>query len=222
MNALAAVLFALAGVAALADWTVVARELGRIRYLTKPAVLVLLIGAAVAIEPAAEADGAVRAWFVVALVLSLIGDVFLMLPGAEPGSDGPDLFVAGLASFLLGHVAYIVGLWQLDASMVGMVAAAAVLVVLLPFIGRRILASVRTSDESALEGPVFAYIAVISAMVFSAGRSGSAVALVGASTFAASDSAIAWSRFVRDFAAAPVFIIVTYHLAQAGLVASLL
>lgn len=222
MTTTAWVLAGLAVVAALADWTVVARDLGRIRYVTKPAVLVFLIGAALAIEPAAATDGAVRSWFVVALVLSLLGDVFLMLPGAEPGSDGPDLFVAGLASFLLGHVAYIIGLWQLDPSTGGLLAAGAVLVVLLPFIARPILVSVRTSDEPALFGPVLAYITVISAMVLSAGRSGSAVALVGASTFAASDSAIAWSRFVKDVPAAPIFIIVTYHVAQAALVASLL
>ena len=43
-----------------------------------------------------------RAWFVAALVLSLAGDVFLMLP--------KDLFVFGLGAFLLGHLAYIVGL----------------------------------------------------------------------------------------------------------------
>ena len=43
-----------------------------------------------------------RAWFVAALVLSLVGDVFLMLP--------QDLFVFGLGSFLLGHIAYIVGM----------------------------------------------------------------------------------------------------------------
>ena len=47
-------------------------------------------------------DSAVRAWFVAALVLCLAGDVFLMLP--------KDLFVAGLASFLLGHLCYVAGL----------------------------------------------------------------------------------------------------------------
>ena len=58
----------------------------------------LLIGCALALDPD---DDAVRTWFVAALVLCLIGDVFLMLP--------QDLFVFGLASFLLGHLAYIVG-----------------------------------------------------------------------------------------------------------------
>ena len=59
----------------------------------------LLIACALALDPD---DPAVRAWFVAALVLSLAGDVFLMLP--------QDLFVFGLGSFLLGHIAYIVGM----------------------------------------------------------------------------------------------------------------
>jgi uncharacterized membrane protein YhhN len=62
---------------------------------------------------------------------------------------------------------------------------------------------------------------VISAMLATALASGNAVAAVGAVLFVASDSMIAWDRFVRKFAWAPVAIMVTYHLGQAGLVASL-
>ena len=47
-------------------------------------------------------DDARRRWFVLALALSLAGDVFLML-------RRDDMFVLGLGSFLLGHVAYIAG-----------------------------------------------------------------------------------------------------------------
>jgi uncharacterized membrane protein YhhN len=48
------------------------------------------------------------------------------------------------------------------------------------------------------------------------------VAGVGAVLFVGSDSMIAWDRFVRPFAWAPLAIMVTYQLGQAGLVASLL
>ena len=65
---------------------------------SKPLTLVALIGAAIALDPV---DPVVRAWFVVALVLSLVGDVFLL------GDDS--WFVPGLAAFLAGHVAYVVG-----------------------------------------------------------------------------------------------------------------
>ena len=62
------------------------QEQKTLEYVCKPLTLGLLIGCALALDPA---DEAVRAWFVAALVLSLAGDVFLMLP--------QDLFVFGLA-----------------------------------------------------------------------------------------------------------------------------
>jgi len=65
-------------------------------------------------------------------------------------------------------------------------------------------------------------MAVISAMLATALATGNVLAAAGAVLFVASDSMIAWDRFVRRFAWAPVAIMVTYHLGQAGLVASLL
>jgi uncharacterized membrane protein YhhN len=65
---------------------------------------------------------------------------------------------------------------------------------------------------------VAAYILVISVMVTMAIGTGDARAIVGASLFYVSDALIAWNRFVRPLAFAPVAIMVTYHLAQAGLV----
>ena len=58
-------------------------------------------------------------------------------------------------------------------------------------------------------------------MLATALATGNVVAGAGAVLFVASDSMIAWDRFVRPFAWAPVAIMVTYHLGQAGLVASL-
>src|SRR3990172_12111355 len=66
-------------------------------YLCKPiTTALLLVLALLAQGPGARYQAAVA----VGLTLSLFGDVFLMLPG--------DRFVAGLASFLLAHVAYLV------------------------------------------------------------------------------------------------------------------
>ena len=63
---------------------------------------------------------------------------------------------------------------------------------------------------------------VISVMVTCALATGNVLAAVGASLFFASDALIAWNRFVRPRAWVPVAIMVTYHLAQAGFVLSLL
>jgi uncharacterized membrane protein YhhN len=214
VNAAAWALLALAGAAAVADWVAVARrpEGRALEYVAKPLTLIVLIGVAVALDPE---DGTQRGWFVAALVLCLAGDVFLMLPNEQ--------FVAGLASFLLGHVAYVVGFTLEDGfSAFGLVPGVVVVVVAGAILGRRVLSAVRRGSETELVGPVVAYIAVISAMVACAIGSGDPVAVAGAVLFYGSDLTIALTRFERPRPWGPLTIMVTYHLAQALLAVSLL
>ena len=206
MTSSAAFLLGMAAVFAVADWIAVARGNKRLEYVAKPAATVLLLGVAATMIPDDESR---RLWFLVALVLSLAGDVFLMLPR--------NLFVAGLASFLLGHVAYVIGFGPSQAwpwiLLVAVVAGA---------IATPILRALWTKGERELLGPVVAYLTVISLMVACALGTGDPFAIGGAALFMFSDSLIAWNRFVRPLAWAPVTIMVTYHLGQAGLVLSLL
>jgi uncharacterized membrane protein YhhN len=202
----AAFLLGMAAVFAVADWVAVARGSKLLEYVAKPATTALLAGVALTLVPEDETR---RLWFVVALVLCLAGDVFLMLPR--------DRFVAGLASFLLGHLAYVAGFglgeawpWILG---VAVVAAA---------VGTPILRALLAKGDKELVGPVVAYMAVITVMVACAIGTGDAVAIAGAALFMGSDSLIAWNRFVRPRAWAPVTIMVTYHLGLTGLVLSLL
>ncbi|MGQ0803858.1 MAG: lysoplasmalogenase [Actinomycetota bacterium] len=213
MTTAAWVLLVAAGALAVGDWVAVGRGARRLEYVCKPGALALLVGVALALAPA-PAHGDVRAWFVAALVLSLAGDVFLMLP--------EDRFVPGLASFLLGHVAYVVGL-NLHGGSAGALALAAIpVVVVAAVLAVRILRAVLASGHRELIGPLVAYMLVISAMVTSALASGNGLAAVGATLFFASDALIAETRFVRPHRGARVAIMVTYHLGQAGLVLSLL
>lgn len=193
-----------AAVLALVDWMAVARHRRAVEYVCKPATLVLMIGLALALDPA---DDTQRAWFVVALVLSLIGDVFLMLPR--------DAFVPGLASFLLAHLAYIGGL-RLESD--GFEPAAFVVIGMAVAIARPVLVSV----ERSLFLPVFLYMVVITAMAVCAVNTGDSGAIVGAVVFMMSDSLIAWNRFVSPLRHARVAIMSTYHVAQAALILSLL
>ena len=206
MTSAAAFLLGMAAVFAVADWVAVARGSKLLEYVAKPATTALLAGVALTLVPEDETR---RLWFVVALVLCLAGDVFLMLP--------KDRFVAGLASFLLGHLAYVAGFglgeawpWSLG---VAVVAAA---------VGTPILRALLAKGDKELVGPVVAYMAVITVMVACAIGTGDAVAIAGAALFMGSDSLIAWNRFVRPRAWAPVTIMVTYHLGLTGLVLSLL
>ncbi len=210
MTGAAFLLIALALTAASGDWLAVHQDNKVLEYLCKPLTMVLLIGATLALD---VDDGAVRTWFVVALVLCLAGDVFLMLP--------KDRFVLGLASFLLGHIAYIVGMHVdgVDGGrfFVGIVLVMAVLAVL----GTLILRGVRAGPDPKLAGPVVAYMFVISAMVASAIGVGHVAGVVGAGLFYVSDALIAWNRFLRETRYADLAMMVTYHLAQLALVLSL-
>lgn len=195
---------------AVADWVAVARGARRVEYVLKPAALASLIAVALLLDPA---DGGSRAWFVVALSASLAGDVFLMLP--------TDRFVPGLASFLVGHIAYTIGL-NLDGGDGGALAlaAAGVAVVGAP-LGGRIVRGARSHD-AVLAVPVALYVLVISAMVVSALATGSPWAIAGAGLFYLSDALIGWTRFVAPIRGDRLGIMVTYHAGQAGLVVWLL
>lgn len=209
MTAASWVLVALAGVAAVVDWVAVAAPAKRLEYVAKPATLVLLVAWALTLEPV---DGAVRTWFVIALLWCLAGDVFLMLPGR---------FVLGLAAFLVGHVAYVVGFVVGGLRTAWLVAGVVVVAVALLTVGGRVLRAVASGPRRALIAPVAAYMAVISAMVATAVGSAVPLAAAGAALFYASDAMIAEREFVEPRPWLPLAIIVTYHLGQAGLVGSL-
>jgi uncharacterized membrane protein YhhN len=151
-------------------------------------------------------DPGMQAWFVAALALSLLGDVFLMLP--------QDLFVQGLSAFLLAHVAYIVGLHVDGVEAVPFLAGIVAAMLLLAIIGRRILNAIRAGEDRVLAGPVVAYMFVIAAMAASAIGTTNVAAAVGASLFVTSDALIAWNRFIHAQARGPIAIITTYHLGQ--------
>lgn len=221
MTGSAVLLFALTLVAAVANWIAVDSDRRALEALTKPLTMILLIGAALALDPD---DGATQAWFVVALVLSLAGDLFLLLEGRardrriEPART---LFTVGLGSFLLGHLAYIGGLANEGIVVTRFGAGLALVALAVAVLGIPILRGVRAGPEPGLSRPVAAYMFVISVMVASAVGVGHPAAVVGAWLFYASDSLIAWNRFVRPVPRGRLAIMSTYHLAQIGLVLSL-
>lgn len=204
-------------VVAAANWWAVARGRKDVEYVAKPGCMLFLIAAAILMDPS---DSGARTALVAALVLSLAGDVFLMLPGRQPGSPGPNLFVYGLGAFLAGHVAFVAAFWIEGTEGAWLAAGAVAALAVVVLVGRPVLAAVRASSEPGLAGPVAAYIGVIGAMLVSAIGTGEALAIAGALLFAGSDSVIAKERFLAKAAWGPLTIIVTYHLAQALLTLS--
>ncbi|MCX7619553.1 MAG: lysoplasmalogenase [Acidimicrobiales bacterium] len=210
MNATASLWLGLTLAVAVCDWVAVALGNKKLEYVCKPLTMVVLIAAAFALD---VSDVTVRNLFVPALVLSLVGDVLLMLPRES-------LFVFGLGSFLLAHIGYIAGMWVVGVSAGWLAAGMALVAVAVLALGRRLYRGVKeTKPQLAL--PVACYIGVISVMVASAFGRRHVAAIVGACLFYASDALIAWDRFVAPKAWARLAIIITYHLGQLGLVVSL-
>lgn len=207
MTTLAWGLLAVAGCFAVTDWWATWTDRVSVRYVAKPATLVALIGVALALHPF---DGRIRVAMVVGLVLSLGGDAFLLL--------SEKWFVAGLASFLLGHIAYVVGLQLAPTSLPWTLVGVAVVAVAIATVGRRVVTGVAGGEHRSMTGPVIAYLVVISAMVVSAFGTRGGWAIVGAMLFYGSDATLAWNRFLEQRRFGPLGVMTTYHLGQAGLV----
>ena len=204
-----------AALIAVVDWFAVARDERRIELAAKPLTLVALIAAT------AFADiGPAKPWLVTALMLGLLGDVFLMFSDESQSSADP-AFMAGLGSFLLGHVSYLVAFtrhglhgWQMlaGALVVGGVSAIAV---------PRVLHGARSHGGSGLTAAVGAYATALGAMTILGFGTAAVATAIGAMLFLLSDTAIAWQRFVQPLNRGRLIVIVTYHLAQLLIVVGL-
>lgn len=211
---------------AVVDWIAVARGNKKLEYFAKPGVMVALLvwlwQFSAAHSPAAP--GAVHLlWFAAGLVFSLAGDVFLMLPREQ--------FIAGLVSFLLGHLAYVVGFNAVvfNASPPPVNPASLVVALLVAVVAvqiyRRIAAGLSASGKGKLKGPVLVYTLVISLMVLSALLTlvrpdeewqvvPALLAAAGALLFFLSDTFLAWNKFVAPLPYGRLRVIITYHLGQ--------
>ena len=213
--------FAVALTLAMVEWLAVARRWRRLEFVFKPATLVAVIIAAWLLTRGPHDEWMAR-FFLPGLTLSLAGDVFLLLPGGR-------FFMLGLASFLLAHLCYIVGLnptlppWPALALLLPIVA------IRLPLV-RGILSALRRQSWRALVIPVALYGLVLSAMLFSAWatlfrpewtplRRG--IVVLGASLFFTSDVMLAWNRFVKPLRPGRVGVMIFYHLGQMALAASI-
>ncbi|GAB2485092.1 lysoplasmalogenase [Jatrophihabitans fulvus] len=211
------ILLIVAGVLAVGDWAAVHRRLFRLEFVLKPATLGVLLAAAVVADL-----GPAHPWIVAGLALGLVGDVAIAL--ADNVSDPDPLdprFLTGLVSFLLGHLAYVVGFVRTGVHplplLAGLLVAAGIGGLTLPPVLRR-----AAGDGGApLVAAVAVYGAVVAAMAgFGSGTQVVLVALGGV-LFVVSDAVIARERFVARSAHGPVLIAVTYHLAQFAIVLGL-
>jgi uncharacterized membrane protein YhhN len=200
-----------ATVLAVADWWAVATGRLAVERVAKPAVMVALIVATLALEPAVSER--IRLFVLIALGASLIGDV-LLLPG------GP--FLGGVVAFAAAQVAYAAAFSLRPLEPVALVGGALAGGLVAIAVGRPIL----RGAPAAMRPPVAAYLVLILAMATLATGTTVPFALAGAWTFVASDAILAWGRFADPVAGARpgwrVASLATYHVAQGLLVLSLL
>jgi uncharacterized membrane protein YhhN len=202
----------LALIFAAGNWLAVAKYWKRMEYLTKPAVLILLIAWAGSVS----ALGGHHIWFLAGLVFSLTGDILMLLP--------KERFLTAWLAFMLAHVSYIVGF---NPSFPPLSMASLLLAGLVSPLAFRltciILTGLKSSGEPRLSVPVALYSLVISAMLLSAiltlvrseWPAGAALMVsAGAVLFFVSDLILALNRFVAPVRNSPVIIMITYHLGQ--------
>ncbi|RLB39420.1 MAG: lysoplasmalogenase [Deltaproteobacteria bacterium] len=124
----------------------------------------------------------------VGLILGAIGDVCLL-------GQAKQYFIAGLVSFLLGHVAYVVAFSSLPISVPPALMAAAAMAAIMAMMARWVF-----PHAPDMRVPIGIYMLVIAAMCVVAVGAGAAGAPwmipVGAVMFTASDIAVVRDRFV--------------------------
>jgi alkenylglycerophosphocholine hydrolase len=194
-------------IAAVSNWYFRVRPSDRGELITKPLTTIGTIGiAALAGGPHGATIAAV-----IALVLCLIGDVAL-LPAV-------DKFVVGLASFLLGHIAFIVmfalrgfDLWAMAG--VAVIGCAAL-------VGTIAAPIIHGATVKGLGVPVRGYLVVITSMCVFGWATGNWLIMLGSAAFVISDSILGWGQFVAEKAWIHLAIMVTYHVAIISLALSL-
>jgi uncharacterized membrane protein YhhN len=198
-------------------------EVNRLQYLHQVCKPLIMVTLGIYYLSRAEYRSAVVG---LAIFFSLAGDVLLMFEG-----ENPSFFILGLAAFLIAHISYILAYRQhqdesLENSLKGVqkirfsfpivLAGTGLIVVLYPSLG-------------SLKIPVVMYALILIVMVlnsvFRYGRTSDVsfwLVFVGSIFFMFSDSVLAINKFFRPVAAAGVWIMGTYILAQVLIIQGLL
>lgn len=199
---------------AVIDWVAVANKWKKLEYFAKPGVILALISWLII-------NGGYQGqlqFFLIGLIFSLAGDIFLMLPN--------EYFIAGLISFLLAHIAYIRGF---SIAIPNFSVAGLILVIFMGLIAfvifHQISNGLKAQGQIRLRTPILIYSFVIYIMVVSAllttiapnsewNAFPSLLVSFGAIFFFISDTLLAWNKFVNPIKYGSLFVIITYHFAQ--------
>jgi uncharacterized membrane protein YhhN len=217
MNILVILAFVFAALESLALW----KELKKLEYVAKPAVMVCLF---VWLYLSTGLQG-LTLWFGLGILISMVGDILLMISLDR-------MFIFGLIAFLLAHIVYLVGFQN---ELMTFSAWSVILAVLLSVnavrLMRRIVSAIRANGQTRLVAPVIVYSTVITVMLYAAmttlsnpewKANASLLVGVGAFLFYISDVILAWNKFVTPIKNGRMLNIAAYHLGQIGLIAGVI
>lgn len=174
-------------------------------YIFKPLTMVFIV--AIAVLAKSPPSRKYKVAIIAGLLFSMLGDTFLMLP--------VDLFIAGVASFLVAQLIYTYAFhsgrpWRFKhLAMLPFIAYGVIIfAILLPWLNEMVV-------------PVGAYVVVIMIMAWQAWDQWdqlrtrwALLAFIGAVFFVISDSLLALNKFGEPFLAARALTLSTYYLAQ--------
>lgn len=123
-------------------------------------------------------------------------------------------FVFGLSMFLIGHIFYI-SAFARHRRMSGVRIATIVPIALYAgYFGWQLANALNEDGNTGLIAPVLVYVAIIGLMAWSAMLWGNRYAILGSLLFLASDTILAWNKFVADIEHSGIWIMTTYYAAQ--------
>lgn len=146
-------------------------------------------------------------WVILGLMLSTLGDIFLMLR--------PQKFILGLASFLVAHIFYVIAFgYKLENLSLPLISYWAIPIAA----GYFIYLWPRLAE---MKLPVLCYFSAITLMLITATSlyiqhpiNTHALLLFGAVLFAVSDGLLGYRKFVKNFEYGQLFVMTTYFSAQ--------
>lgn len=205
---------------ALLNWYAAERSLRWLIYFSKPGVmLAILVWFGLAAGLLQSGLLLTTGLFLFGGVCGLVGDIALMLPVVR--------FKLGLAAFLLGHLSYTLALNPRlpNTPWFGMLLAAGLALLGWRFY-LRLASSLQIKKLRQMRLPVLLYILAILPMAYSAIQTlwqpawqilPALLVALGGVFFILSDGLLAWDRFVRPLPHARPLVMITYHLAQFGI-----
>lgn len=213
-------LFLIAGLCA-ANWIGAYRDDLKLYHVTKPLVLLAMI----VFFALNDGFSMPRLPFLIALVFSVIGDIFLMAVRTR-------YFIAGMAAFALAHLAYIYGFSQWAVPFWVYIPAGIALFVMVLAFSVYIETQCKDSSVPRVQRHLFkAYGVLVAGMALVAwlglaragwGRLAAMMAGVGGSLFLISDFIIALVRLEKRIPNGRFWIIASYHMAQMLILSSVL